>query len=134
MSFPSKLIAVLAVSAALSPAASAASPLKFRFTNPAFGGSPLNASFFLNMAENQKQFKEKEEDQSFNEKLKEQIESRLLTAVATKIADAVGGAPNGVTVINEDGIIIIIDKNGNETKIDIVQIPTVGDIDISGLN
>ncbi|MET0154865.1 MAG: curli assembly protein CsgF [Rickettsiales bacterium] len=108
-----------------------ASPVRFRFTNPAFGGSPLNASFFLNSAEAQKQFKEKEETQSLKKRLEDQVESRLIAAVSSQIAEAITDSPGEqVIVLNDGGIVIRIGADGS-IDIDVIQMPSVGDINVS---
>lgn len=59
--------------------------------NPAFGGSPLNGSQLLNNANAQNKYEKKEEKQSQAELFAKQLQSRLYSALAGQITDAIFG-------------------------------------------
>ena len=60
-------------------------------TNPSFGGSPLNGSYLLNNANAQSKFEKKEAKQSQAEMFAKQLQSRLYSALAGQITDAIFG-------------------------------------------
>ena len=125
------LLSLLAVIAASSNAYMAeASPVRFRFTNPGFGGHPLNSAFFIGSAEAQKQFKESQADPSLKKKLEDQIETRLVSAISSQIANAIVEAPGEqVIVLNDGGIVITIGDDGS-IDVDILELPSVGDVNV----
>ncbi len=55
-----------------------ASELIFQFTNPSFGGNPLNGSFLLQQAQIQNKFKEKTEKLSIMEQLNPAFQAQYL--------------------------------------------------------
>lgn len=79
------LIALLSASAAQS------GELIYTPVNPAFGGSPLNGSHLLNNANAQNKYEKKEEKQSQAELFAKQLQSRLYSALAGQITDAIFG-------------------------------------------
>jgi curli production assembly/transport component CsgF len=75
--------------------------------NPSFGGSPLNGSQLLNNANAQNKYEKKEEKQSQAELFAKQLQSRLYSALAGQITDAIFGenAQESGTVQFDDQII-----------------------------
>jgi curli production assembly/transport component CsgF len=73
-----------------------ASSMRFGFTNPSFGGSPFNASYFISMADKQNQHEEANVKQDPNslEGFKKQLETQLLSTTAGKISKLVTDTDN----------------------------------------
>ena len=60
-------------------------------TNPSFGGNPFNSSHLLGLANAQNNYKAKEDDESQAELFSRQLQSRLLSALASQVTDAIFG-------------------------------------------
>ena len=87
-----RLFLPLAASLILAPVVAspvAAGDLKYRPTNPNFGGSPFNGDFLLNQARIQNQFDEPEED--LLERFDRDLTRRLLNRAAGEIEDRLFG-------------------------------------------
>jgi curli production assembly/transport component CsgF len=84
-------VASLMLMGSFFPLSVQASPTNFTFTNPSFGGSPLNGSYFLALTEAQKKFKAKEKEQTVADQFKDQFQSRVLGALVTKVVDELQG-------------------------------------------
>lgn len=57
------------------------SELIFQFTNPSFGGNPLNGSFLLQQAQLQNKFKEKTEERSLLEQFEPMYQAQYLSKI-----------------------------------------------------
>lgn len=70
-----------------------AADLIYRPINPSFGGDPFNSSHLQGLAATQNQFKEdtKRKEQTSSERFLNMLESRLYSALATQVADAIFG-------------------------------------------
>jgi curli production assembly/transport component CsgF len=77
---------------------SKATELIFQFTNPAFGGNPLYGSYYLQSAQMQNIFKEKEESwfksKSLIERFTDSFTSQLLYRMSDYILDQLFGEDN----------------------------------------
>lgn len=68
----------------------------YRPTNPSFGGDPFNSGHLLGLADRQKQFEEESGSSGFSrgtstEQFQRQIQSSLLSRVASQISDRILG-------------------------------------------
>ena len=68
-----------------------AGELVYTPVNPSFGGSPLNGSQLLNNATAQNDFEKPQTQQSQAEAFAKQLQSRLYSALAGQITDAIFG-------------------------------------------
>lgn len=57
------------------------SELTFQFTNPSFGGNPLNGNFLLQQAQMQNKFKEKTAEKSLLEQFAPMYQAQYLSAI-----------------------------------------------------
>ena len=79
----------------LSSTTAFASPLNYTPVNPSFGGSPLNGSYLLSMAQAQNHFKERQtpaSTQSPEDALGDQITSSIRSQVSARIAQDIHNA------------------------------------------
>lgn len=95
-----------------------ADDMAFRFTLPGLGGSPGMTSYYLNQLENQKLDFADEDEQTALESFEEQLERRILSAVASQIVGSIyGGDLVGDQVFEVGDLIInysdVPDENGN---------------------
>lgn len=79
------------LSACVLAGAASSGELIYTPVNPAFGGSPLNGSHLLNNANAQNKYEKKEDKQSQAEMFAKQLQSRLYSALAGQITDAIFG-------------------------------------------
>ncbi len=86
-------VAVLA-GAGVGATPAAASSLIYTPTNPSFGGSPFNSAHLLATAEANNRYKDPESKKANDpaQQFVDQVQSRLLSTVATQIADKIFGA------------------------------------------
>lgn len=63
------------------PCLAKSSELIFQFTNPSFGGNPLNGNFLLQQAQSQNKFKEKVEEQSLLNQLMPMYQAQYLSKI-----------------------------------------------------
>ncbi len=83
-----------------------ATELIYKATNPAFGGNPLNGSFLTGTANSQKKSKQAEAA-SESEQFVRQLKSRLLSSLATQVANAIfgeGAADEGTVVFDDQTV------------------------------
>jgi curli production assembly/transport component CsgF len=99
----------LAIAIALPGTDAGAGDLSYSPVNPAFGGSPLNSSYLLGTADSQNQPKlreQKRNDARTSDPIAQftsTLQSRLLSSVSDKIADAIYGtnpASSGTFVVS----------------------------------
>lgn len=95
-----------------------ADDMAFRFTLPGLGGSPGMTSYYLNQLETQKLDFTEEDEQSALESFEEQLERRILSAIASQIVGSIyGGELIGDQVFEVGDLIInysdVPDENGN---------------------
>lgn len=76
-----------------------ASPTRFTFNTPAFGGSPFAAAYYMSMADRQNQNQKitNKEDPSSLEGFKKQLQTQLLSTTAAKISKLVTDSENPLT-------------------------------------
>lgn len=94
------------------------SDMRFSFGLPAFGGSPGSTSYYLNQLESQKLDFENEEEPTELELFEEQLERRVLAAVASQIVGSIYGNEFGGDQVLQVGNLLISysdvpDANGN---------------------
>jgi curli production assembly/transport component CsgF len=92
----SRLVLSGAVAVALTLMAAqtaAADELKFQFTNPSFGGNPFNSSHLLSVAnaQNDNERPSTASQQSQADQFVRLLQSRLLSALASQVSDAILG-------------------------------------------
>lgn len=113
----------VAATALCAPVQAHAGDLVFEFTNPSFGGNPLNSGHLLGIAN---AIKDKEERSSYRDKetvaerFAQTIQSRLLSQVSQEIADRIYGedaADRGQFVI--DSTTIAFERVGEEIELTI---------------
>ncbi len=71
----------------LAPWMAQGSELTFEFTNPSFGGNPLNGTFLLNSAQAQSDFKEPGVEFDPLASFQQNLERQVLNAMARKIVN-----------------------------------------------
>ncbi|MCX7988337.1 MAG: curli assembly protein CsgF [Thermodesulfovibrio sp.] len=69
------------LSLAFMPGLAKSSELIFQFTNPSFGGNPLNGSFLLQQAQAQNKFREKTPETSLLEQLNPMYQAQFLSKI-----------------------------------------------------
>lgn len=92
--------------------------MRFSFGLPAFGGSPGSTTYYLNQLESQKLDFENEEEPTELELFEEQLERRVLAAVASQIVGSIYGNEFGGDQVLQVGNLLISysdvpDANGN---------------------
>lgn len=94
----------------------ASSELVYTPVNPSFGGSVVNGSYLLGLANAQKQFqlerKEKTPLEEFNDRLASSLLSRVTSAVTRDIVDSEGNITPGFFETTDFTIEIIDDGSG----------------------
>lgn len=102
-----------------------AGDLKYRPTNPNFGGSPFNGDFLLNQARIQNQFEEPEED--LLERFDRDLTRRLLNRAAGEIEDRLfGESPEESGTIPLGDLRIDFERIGGTIFLRIVDLLTGG--------
>lgn len=86
-----RLVGASLVALFLAALPAAASDLVYTPVNPSFGGSPLNSSHLLGTANAQNKHGETKPTQSASEQFAKQLQSRLYSALANQITDAIFG-------------------------------------------
>ena len=100
------------------PASALADDMTFGFTLPSLGGSPGSASYYLNQMETQKLDFTNEEELSEIELFEEQLERRVLSAVASQIVGSIYSSDFSGDQLIEIGDLLVSysdvpDANGN---------------------
>ena len=102
------------------------SELIFQFTNPSFGGNPLNGSFLLQQAQIQNKFKEKTEEKSLLEQLEPMYQAQYLSKILDEAYENNGqNLVDGTYIIG--GLTVTITKDsGNRMITLLVSDPATG--------
>ncbi|GAB6184412.1 curli assembly protein CsgF [Thermodesulfovibrio hydrogeniphilus] len=85
------------------------SELVFQFTNPSFGGNPLNGSFLLQQAQLQNKFKEKTPESSLMDQMNQMYQAQYLGTILEDIYKGKLTPTEGDTY-NLGGLIIKVTK------------------------
>lgn len=122
--------------------AASADELKFQFTNPSFGGNPFNSSHLLSVAnaQNDNERPSSASQQSQADQFVRLLQSRLLSALASQVSDAILGEnaqPSGrivygtQTVEWETGLdsIRLTITEADTGSVTVIEIPAVGGIE-----
>lgn len=100
-----------------------ASELTYTPMNPSFGGSVSNGVYLLSQASAQKQFEEKQDEdtplEQFNDRLQRALLSRITSAITRDVVDINGNVSPGVFETVDYTIEIIDEGNGIMTIITI---------------
>lgn len=112
------------------------SELIFQFTNPSFGGNPLNGSFLLQQAQLQNKFKEKTEEKSLLEQFEPMYQAQYLSKIlddayennGANLVDGatytVGGLQITVTKANNVITLVVLDPaTGRQTTFQVPYTP-----------
>lgn len=81
----------VSVAAALLAAPAVAQDMSYTPNSPTFGGNPFNSSHLLGVASAQNKYKEATTATSQAELFSKQLQSRLLSALASQVTDAIFG-------------------------------------------
>jgi len=102
------------------------SELIFQFTNPSFGGNPLNGSFLLQQAQIQNKFKEKTEEKSLLEQLEPMYQAQYLSKILDEAYENNGqNLVDGTYIIG--GLTVTVTKDsGNRMITLLVSDPATG--------
>lgn len=79
----------------------------YRPVNPTFGGNPLNSSHLQSMATSQKLHEESTPERSSSQQFLKMLESRLYSALATEVTDAIFGEnalPSGTIAFSDQKV------------------------------
>lgn len=68
-----------------------AQDLVYKPINPSFGGNPFNSAHLLGVAGGQNDFKDPTSQRSQSEQFSRQLQSRLLSSLASQVTDAIFG-------------------------------------------
>jgi len=104
--------------------------------NPTFGGSPLNSSHLQYLAGSQKLHEEKTEEKRASEQFLDMLESRLYSALASEVTDAIFGddaLPSGtisfsdqqVTFVNTGTEIQLVVTDYTTGQVTTIVVPTI---------
>ncbi|WP_374575523.1 curli assembly protein CsgF [Phenylobacterium sp.] len=85
------LVSLCAISTAALAASAHAQDLSYTPTDPTFGGNPFNSSHLLGVAAAQNKYKAPTTTTSQAELFSKQLQSRLLSALASQVTDAIFG-------------------------------------------
>lgn len=133
MSRRRNLTAATALGAALVASAAAAQDLSYTPTNPSFGGNPFNSSHLLGVAGAQNSYKEPTTATSQSELFSRQLQSRLLSALASQVTDAIFGdnpQDNGTITFGDQTITFVRSLDSVKLSITDAATGTVTDIEI----
>lgn len=111
----------------LCPVNSARADLIYRPINPSFGGDPFNSNHLQGLAGTQNAFKpeSKAKTQSSTDRFLSMLQSRLYSALAGQVADAIFGEnaqPTGTIVFDDQQV--SFNNNGLEIEITILNFST----------
>ncbi len=137
-----RILASVAFAAALLGAGGAASADELVYTpvNPSFGGNPFNSSHLLGTANAQNDYQTPRNKETQSEQFVRMLQSRLLSALASQVSDAILGdnaQPTGEviygsqtvrweTLIDQIRLTITDTSTGSTTEIVIPNPPPVG--------
>lgn len=127
------LTVATALGAALVASGAAAQDLSYTPTNPSFGGNPFNSSHLLGVAGAQNNYKEPTTATSQSELFSRQLQSRLLSALASQVTDAIFGdnpQDNGTITFGDQTITFVRSLDSVKLSITDAATGTVTDIEI----
>lgn len=110
-----------------------AQDLSYTPTSPTFGGNPFNSSHILGVASAQNKYKEATSETSQADLFSKQLQSRLLSALASQVTDAIFGEnPQQSGTITFGGQTITFNRGLDSVKLTITDADTgtVTDIEI----
>ena len=121
------MIRFVAVTAAISAIfiSVAQADLVYQPINPTFGGSPLNSSHLQSLASSQKLHEEKTEEQRASEQFLDMLESRLYSALASEVTDAIFGEdalPSGTIAFSDQHVSFV--NTGTEIQLVVTDFTT----------
>jgi curli production assembly/transport component CsgF len=123
--FPSKFFTALLICALSTPAAA---DLIYKPINPSFGGEPFNSSHLQGLAGSQNQWKQQgssSSSQSASDRFLTQLQSRLYSALASQVADAIFGEnaqPEGTIQFDDQSI--HFENDGTQIKLEVTDLNT----------
>lgn len=120
-------LGTLAASALFSACVATAQELVYEPTNPSFGGNPFNSSHLLGVANAQNGFTAPQEEEAEQETQAElfirQLESRLLSGLASQVTDAIFGEnPQDSGVIAFDDQVIEFQRGLDSITITVMDV------------
>jgi curli production assembly/transport component CsgF len=121
------MIRSVAIAAACTAASisMAQADLVYQPVNPTFGGSPLNSSHLQFLANTQKQYEETPEEESASAQFLDMLESRLYSALASQVTDAIFGEdalPSGTIQFSDQQVSFV--NTGTEIQLVITDFTT----------
>lgn len=111
----------------------AAQDLSYTPTNPSFGGNPFNSAHLLGVAGAQNKYKEPTTATSQADLFSRQLQSRLLSALASQVTDAIFGdnpQDNGTITFGDQTITFVRGLDSVKLSISDAATGTVTDIEI----
>lgn len=118
----SKLLSLPILLLGLSPSCA---DIVYKPVNPSFGGDYLNSSHLQYLATTQKQHEEPEDDQTASEQFLDMLESRLYSALASEVTDAIFGEnaqPNGTITFSDQQVSYV--NTGTEIQLIVTNFAT----------
>ena len=121
------MIRSVAIAAAFTAAFSsmAQADIIYQPVNPTFGGNPLNSSHLQSLASTQKQFEEHTEEKRASEQFLDMLESRLYSALASEVTDAIFGEdalPSGTISFSDQQVSFV--NTGTEIQLVVTDFTT----------
>lgn len=123
----------IALATSVLATSAAAQDFSYTPTSPTFGGNPFNSSHLLGVASAQNKYKEKTSTTSQADLFSKQLQSRLLSALASQVTDAIfGDNPQESGTITFGGQTITFARSLDSVKLTITDADTgaVTDIEI----
>lgn len=102
-----------------------AADMVYQPVNPSFGGNYLNSTHLQSLASIQKQHEEPVTEQSASEQFMDMLESRLYSALAADVTDAIFGEnaqPNGTIAFDDQQISFV--NTGTEIQLVVTDFTT----------
>ena len=97
-----------------------ADEIRYRFTNPAFGGNPFNGPYLLNNAQVQRKYKDPDANKSANEEFSENITRSILSRISREVSDQIiGENARESGHIEVDGTVIDFKRENGSVTIDV---------------
>jgi curli production assembly/transport component CsgF len=128
-----RLIAAGTTALALIGLPAMAQDLSYTPTNPSFGGNPFNSSHLLGVAGAQNDYKEPTSATSQADLFSRQLQSRLLSALASQVTDAIFGddpQESGTITFGDQTITFVRSLDSVKLSISDAATGTVTDIEI----
>ncbi|MFN3524355.1 MAG: curli assembly protein CsgF [Phenylobacterium sp.] len=133
MNWRTDLRIALAAGLALFGLPAAAQDLSYTPINPSFGGNPFNSSHLLGVAGAQNDYKEPTTATSQADLFSRQLQSRLLSALASQVTDAIFGddpQDSGTITFGDQTITFVRSLDSVKLSISDAATGTVTDIEI----